>query len=101
MHLFCIQPTDQYWNHVLSNRQQLELQFSGEESYLELGPPLLGALGKSWQKFILLLENSDIYNPEFIYHNDSKIEETILIALQRHLLQMPEGNNHQNFIYRL
>ena len=100
LHLFCIQPTDQYWNHVLSNRQQLELQFSGEESYLELGPPLLGALGKSWQKFILLLENSDIYNPEFIYHNDSKIEETILIALQRHLLQMPEGNNHQNFIYR-
>ena len=101
LHLFCIQPTDGYWNNVLSKRQQLESQFDGEESYLEIGPPLLGALGKSWQKFILLLENSDIYNPEFVHAEQGIPEDTsILITLQNHLLRMPEGNNHNNFTYR-
>ena len=101
LHLFCIQPTDGYWNNVLSKRQQLESQFDGEESYLEIGPPLLGALGKSWQKFILLLENSDIYNPEFVHAEQGIPEDTsILITLQNHLLRMPEGNNHNNFPYR-
>ncbi|MDG1326639.1 MAG: exodeoxyribonuclease V subunit gamma [Opitutales bacterium] len=93
MHAFCLQPTHHYWREVLSNREKLIKQEEGEAIYLELGPPLLGALGKSWQKFILLLEDLDIYEPNFIQPTTRNSSNSALSALHHHLLEMPEGNN--------
>ena len=93
IHSFCLQPTYHYWKEVLSNRQKLIKQEEGEAIYLELGPPLLGALGKSWQKFILLLEDLDIYEPNFIQANNINSNDSALTSLQNHLLEMPEGND--------
>ena len=100
MHAFFLQPTDHYWKEVLSNRQKLIQQAEGEESFLELGPPLLGDLGKNWQKFILVLEELNIYEPNFIHPKKKTNECTFLSTLQNHFLEMPEGNDHPklNFI---
>lgn len=100
MHAFFLQPTDQYWKDVLSNREKLILIDEGKELFLELGPPLLGDLGKNWQKFILILQDLDIYEPNFIQSKERNYGDTALSALQSHLLKMPEGNNHKKLNFK-
>ena len=42
LHLYLLQPTDQYWVEVLSNKEKLKQQAedsSSDDLYLELGPP--------------------------------------------------------------
>ena len=100
LHAFLLQPTEHYWQDVLSNRQRLLLQENGEAMFLELGPPLLGNLGKNWQKFIFLLEDLDIYQPEFIHSTRKNNSKNALHSLQNHLLSMPEGNDFQKIEYQ-
>jgi exodeoxyribonuclease V gamma subunit len=101
LHAFLLQPTDEYWREVLSNRERILLSETkgstgGEnDMFLELGPPLLGALGKAWQKFILQLEDQKVYEPEFADCDSPRASKGILRSLQDHLLAMPEGNDFE------
>lgn len=101
LHAFLLQPTDEYWREVLSNRERILLSETegsteGEDDmFLELGPPLLGALGKAWQKFILQLEDQKVYEPEFVDCKTTTPSKTFLQSLQNHLLAMPEGNDFE------
>ncbi len=104
-HAFLLQPTDGYWREVLSNREKILLSETEgptegkDDMFLELGPPLLGALGKAWQKFILQLEDRKVYEPEFMDSETMNPPMGVLHSLQNHLLSMPEGNDFEKVAF--
>jgi len=104
LYTYFLQPTDQYWSEVLSNKEQLQRQSenrTGNDNYLELGPPLLGALGKSWQKLIFQLENFHAYNPTFITNEVANTPNSkVLGILQKVLLEMPEKKDIEPQTYQ-
>jgi exodeoxyribonuclease V gamma subunit len=106
LHAFLLQPTDQYWSEVLSHRDRILLGETAESSegkddmFFELGPPLLGALGKAWQKFILQLQDSGIYDPTFFHSENPEKPESALHSLQEHLMAMPEGKNFEKAVFK-
>jgi len=103
LHAYLLQPTDQYWQQVLSKKEQLTRQSenqSDEDMYLELGPPLLGSLGKSWQKLIFQFENLDSYDPNFHSKIDKSSQTNALVSLQKLLLDMPEPKDLERIKYQ-
>lgn len=103
LHAYLLQPTDQYWQQVLSKKEQLTKRSettSEEDMYLELGPPLLGALGKSWQKMIFQFENIDAYDPVFTTKRNEKQDLDALVTLQKVLLEMPSQSDLEKVKYQ-
>ena len=95
--IFMLQPTDTFWDDILSskNKTQLDEQTAnnGLEEWSENGPPLLGALGKGWQKTIRLLDDLDRFDPQFLKDPDAKEVNSSLSALQDCLMKV-ETSNH-------
>ena len=103
LHAYLLQPTDQYWQQVLSKKELLTKRSettSEEDMYLELGPPLLGTLGKSWQKMIFQFENIDAYDPVFSSKRNEKQDLDALGTLQKVLLEMPEQSDLEKVKYQ-
>lgn len=61
LHLFLLQPTDQYWGDLVSRKKQARLANSGsaEPCYLEEGHPLVASLGRQGQDLLNLLIDAD------------------------------------------
>jgi len=95
--IFMLQPTDTFWDDILSskNKTQLDEQTANNrlEEWSENGPPLLGALGKGWQKTIRLLDDLDRFDPQFLKDPDAKEVNSSLSALQDCLMKV-ETSNH-------
>ena len=100
--IFMLQPTNTFWDDVLSskNKEKLNEQVANNEreEWAENGPPLLGALGRGWQKTIRQLDELDQFNPQFL--KDPQIEEvnSSLGALQNCLMEVKDSNNLTTFV---
>ena len=95
--IFMLQPTDTFWDDILSskNKTQLDEQTTnnGLEEWSENGPPLLGALGRGWQKTIRQLDDLDQFDPQFLKDAQAKEVSSSLSALQDCLMKVDTSNN--------
>jgi exodeoxyribonuclease V gamma subunit len=99
--IFMLQPTDTFWDDILSskNKTQLDEQTANNrlEEWSENGPPLLGALGKGWQKTIRLLDDLDRFDPQFLKDPDAKEVNSSLSALQDCLMKVETSNHAKSY----
>ncbi|MHA7879661.1 MAG: exodeoxyribonuclease V subunit gamma [Saccharospirillum sp.] len=93
-HIFYLNPSDDYWGDVVSEKQaaKLRAQWVQEATEaplaLEIGNPLIANLGQQGQAFVKLLsEHASIESPVFIEPEG----DTLLNRLQRDLLHLRDG----------
>ena len=95
-HIFYLNPSDDYWGDVVSEKQAAKLRAQwieeedeGEEPLaLEVGNPLIANLGQQGQAFVKLLsEHASIESPVFMEPDG----DSLLNQLQRDLLHLRDG----------
>lgn len=94
-HIFYLNPSDEYWGDIASEKQiakqrarWIEAGQEEEPMPLEVGNPLVANLGQQGQAFVKLLsDKADIESPVFIEPE----APTLLGQLQRDLLHLKDG----------
>ncbi|WP_394168236.1 exodeoxyribonuclease V subunit gamma [Saccharospirillum alexandrii] len=98
IHLFHLNPSDEYWGETQSEKQAAKKRadwvLQGHDSddlNIEVGNPLIGNLGQQGQAFVnLLSDRADIETPVFVEPEG----DTLLNQLQRDLLKLRDGREH-------
>ena len=97
IHLFHLNPSDDYWGETTSEKQAAKRRadwvLQGHESddlIIDTGNPLIGNLGKQGQAFVnLLSDRADIETPVFV----DPPGDTLLSQLQQDLLKLRDGRD--------
>ncbi|MFG1495630.1 exodeoxyribonuclease V subunit gamma [Saccharospirillum sp. HFRX-1] len=96
IHLLYLNPSDDYWGEVVSERQAAKQRArwieaeTDPDTPLDVGNPLLANLGQQGQAFVRLLsERADLETPVFV-ENETP---TLLAQLQRDILHLRDGRD--------
>ena len=85
IHVFVMNPCEQYWGDIESEKHKLEAD-DELEPYLEIGNPLLASLGRQGRDFIDLLAQEDRTQEQT--HFVQPEAETLLAQIQRDILNL-------------
>ena len=91
MHLFVLSPSQQYWGHIRSEREQIRQRGSSVDEadlHFEQGHPLLASLGRVGREFQEILESRTEYleSDEDLYADPG--ESSVLRAIQSDILML-------------
>ena len=98
LHLFLLQPTDQYWGDLVSKKKQARLanNGSGDPCYLEEGHPLVASLGRQGQDLLNLLIDADFQQSDQRECFREAADQTLLGQLQSDILQLIDREGSQD-----
>jgi len=100
IHIFIINPCEEvYWGDIRSPKSHAKLD-GEEQTYTEIGNPLLASLGKQGQDFIDKLLEIPHQETSNIFADKSQESDTLLAQIQHDIynLETPETNNNlENF----
>lgn len=91
LHLFLLQPTDQYWGDLVSKTAQARVEGSGAASpacYLEEGHPLVASLGRQGQDLLNLLIDQDFQQSDERENFREASGTSLLHQLQNDILRL-------------
>ncbi len=94
VHLFLPSPSEEYWAHIRSRRDQLrerarlsgETELTDDDLHYDEGHPLLASLGKLGRDFQTVLESIDDYAESDVDRYVTPPADTLLGRLQRDML---------------
>ncbi|WP_028672026.1 exodeoxyribonuclease V subunit gamma [Saccharospirillum impatiens] len=97
IHLFHLNPSDEYWGETTSEKQAARRRADwvlkgndAEDLAIDVGNPLIGNLGKQGQAFVSLLsDRADIETSVFV----EPPGDTLLTQLQQDLLKLRDGRD--------
>ena len=100
VHLFLLEPTPQWWQHIVSPREETKIlkrqpKRTAEELHLERGNTLLASMGRLGRDFLGLV--GDL---EPVEHRESFIEPaglTMLSEVQRDIFQLRDRDTEEAF----
>ena len=95
VHLFVLSPSQQYWGHIRSEREQIRQRGSSLDEadlHFEQGHPLLASLGRVGREFQEILESRTEYleADEDLYQDPG--ESSMLCAIQSDILMLRDPN---------
>jgi exodeoxyribonuclease V gamma subunit len=92
VHLFLIEPTDQYWGDIQSRREQdrmlRDTGATAEDLHIETGNPLLASFGKVGRDFTRLVQDLEPVDAPDL--TEPPIRETLLTHLQADIFELVE-----------
>ncbi len=98
-HILCLNPSDEYWGDLVSDKQAarqranwVQEQGSDDGLILDVGNPLIGSLGRQGQTFVhQLMERADIETALFAHPVADTDRDTLLNRLQADVLELLDG----------
>lgn len=98
LNLFLLSPSREFFGYIRSEKEQARLPAHDSGGYLELGNPLLAAMGKPSREFHLFIENFDYHEPPpDLFHDpaagtgqDGEGSPTMLALIQSDILNLKD-----------
>ena len=99
MHLFVLSPSQEYWGHIRSEREQIRKRgatVEEEDLHFEVGHPLLASLGRVGREFQEILESRTEYleADEDLYQDPG--EGSLLSAIQSDILNLRDPSGEES-----
>lgn len=103
-HILCLNPSDEYWGDLVSDKQAarqrarwIQEQGSDDGLILDVGNPLIGSLGRQGQTFVhQLMERADLETTLFAHPVEDTEQDTLLNRLQADVLELVDGRDTAN-----